>query len=558
MSILGIIFVLLTTFSFNIPLNENSTIKPNVYNSIKSSEELFGKLRTSSHGWTDTEVISTESTQPSYNPSIIADSEGNIHVVWSDQTDYGGSTGIVNLFYKYWNASSSIWTITEWISTESTGSCYNPSIDKDSDGNVHVVWVESTQIFYKKRNAVNKTWTATTLVSTVSTDNSYEPTIVIDSNSNIHIVWSDCTNYNSSGTDFDIFYKSWNATNKIWTSTKVVSTESTDDSYKPSIAIDGDDNVHIAWFDFTNYNNSGTDADIFYKNWNATSRTWTITELISTKSTIASYTPSIAVDNLRNIHIVWYDGAYYGIVYKRRDSVSMTWTTTELVSTESVLSLSITGDPSMVIDGIGNLHVVWRDPTNYSGSGTDFDIFYKMWNAVSMTWTTTEVVSTESSSLTMHHRIAVDSAGNVHVVWREVMDILYKKKLNFPEAPLLNPILPNPDYDGKIDLNWTDVNGAVEYYVYRDTKIILSVNGMGSIAKSSNSSFTDTVMLDNNYFYVIVAENIAGNSSISNCESVLVKLTGDQSRGISGYNTLVLITIVSIVSLIGIKKWSNN
>lgn len=51
----------------------------------------------------------------------------------------------------------------------------------------------------------------------------------------------------------------------IWSPTEVVSTESTGNSYNPSLAVDTLGNVHVAWDDLTDYLESGTDEDIFYK-----------------------------------------------------------------------------------------------------------------------------------------------------------------------------------------------------------------------------------------------------------------------------------------------------
>lgn len=50
-----------------------------------------------------------------------------------------------------------------------------------------------------------------------------------------------------------------------WKTTEVVSTESTSDSYIPSLAVGSDGTVHITWNDVTDYDGSGIDLDIFYK-----------------------------------------------------------------------------------------------------------------------------------------------------------------------------------------------------------------------------------------------------------------------------------------------------
>ncbi|GAG72327.1 unnamed protein product, partial [marine sediment metagenome] len=114
-------------------------------------------------------------------------------------------------------------------------------------------------------NATTATWTMTEVVSTESTSYSTWSTLAVDGSGNVHIAWCDGTNYSGSETDNDIFYKRWNATTVTWTMTEVVSTESTSSSGYPTLAVDGSGNLHIAWCDGTNYGGSETDNDIFYK-----------------------------------------------------------------------------------------------------------------------------------------------------------------------------------------------------------------------------------------------------------------------------------------------------
>ncbi len=42
---------------------------------------------------------------------------------------------------------------------------------------------------------------------TAITVGSLNPNMAIDSHDNLHVVWQDNTDYDSSGTDYDIFYK---------------------------------------------------------------------------------------------------------------------------------------------------------------------------------------------------------------------------------------------------------------------------------------------------------------------------------------------------------------
>ena len=156
-----------------------------------------------------------------------------------------------------------------------------------------------TQIFTKENANPGSYWQITEVVSSDSTDTSFDPSLTVDSAGNIHIAWFDQTNYAGAGTDFDIFYNFWNATTESWNTTEVVSTESTSQSYRPSLAVDSAGNVHIAWEDYTDYAGSGTDRDIFYKRWNSSSLSWTTTEVVSTGSTSDySCNPSPGFENM--------------------------------------------------------------------------------------------------------------------------------------------------------------------------------------------------------------------------------------------------------------------
>jgi len=104
-------------------------------------------------------------------------------------------------------------------------------------------------------------WTATEVVSTESTGNSFFPSLAVDLAGNVHIAWHDATDYGGCGSDYDIFYKRYEV-GVGWTATEVVSTESTADSRYPCLAVDFGGNVHVAWKDWTDYAGCGADADV--------------------------------------------------------------------------------------------------------------------------------------------------------------------------------------------------------------------------------------------------------------------------------------------------------
>lgn len=521
--------------------------------------------------WNTTEVISTESGDDSYLPSIATDTFSNIHVAWQDTTNYLGSGSDADVFYKRWDASTFSWTITEVVSTESTDNSYWPSLAVDDFGNIHVAWMDDTDytgcgtesdIFYKCWNTSSSSWTITEVVSTESTAESFYPSLAVDSSGNIHIVWSDLTNYIGSGSDFDIFYKCWNASSSVWTTTEVVSTESTGDSEFVSLAVDSFNNVHITWNDRTNYAGSGSDTDIFYKRWDASSSTWTTTEVVSTESTLSSAVPSLAVDFVGNVHIAWYDSTDYDgagefdfdIFYKRWDTFTSLWTKTEFISTEST---SDSDSPSIAVDSVGTVHIAWLDYSDYAGSGLIEDIFYKCWIPSSNFWIKTEVVSIESTSFSFNPCITVDCADNVHFTWEDSTnyagaggdwDIFHKIFGSPPESPELAFLVPNPTDINSVFLDWKNVPGATKYYVYRSNSFIWFVEELTPIANIHSSEFVNILPSEGFYYYVVVAENFAGNSSISNCQYIEYKLPHVQEFIIISsliFGTFILVFVVT-------------
>ena len=71
-------------------------------------------------------------------------------------------------------------------------------------------------------------------------------------------------------------------------------------------------------------------------------------------------------------------------------------------------------------------------------------------------------------------------------------------------------------------MTWNEVNEAEKYYIFRNQSNINSVENLSSIALTLETNFTDIILTNGVYFYVIVAGNTLLNSLISNCESVIV------------------------------------
>ncbi len=536
-------------------------ISANLLNLLPLTEDIGenpADLGISALTWTS-EIRICNSDEHAQYPRVAVDAFGIVHIVWHDDSDNYDGSDDYDILYRRWDAELGAFTTFTLISPISTSTSQYPDIALDSMGNAHVVWQDYTvygddsgsyrDIFYRYWNKTTDTWQGHTgtydLITPNSdghTDDCYDPAIAVDPEGNIHVVWEDENEILEPYNNNDIYYKCWNATTRAWGALALVSTESTTAAMNPAIATDSLGNVHVVWDDRTNYSGAGTDVDIFYKCWNSTTGIWTGTEVVSTNSTSTGQDPSIDIDGSDNVHVVWEDdttllgdGSDYDIFYRMRDATTKTWSgheySTDIVPTPSAYLTRGSYDPQVGVDDFGNVNIVWRQSESYF----DYEIEFGRWNATSESWQAVETLVPSGTYDIYLPFIATHPAGDIHVVWYEEYstdhEVYYRRSiLSAPVAPLLDPITPNPNPNRDNQLDWTGWMGATQYYIYRNTSYINSIAGLNPVGISTIPSYSDVVPTNGTYYYVIVAENSIGNSSISNCEGINVSIVGVPSR----------------------------
>ena len=282
-----------------------------------------------------------------------------------------------------------------------------------------------------------------------NTETSHHPSIAVDSSGNLHVVWEDFTPgiWGGGPLDSEIMYA--NRTSAGWSNITVISDGfggvwgwNTNYSYFPSITIDGSGNLHVVWEDNTPgiWSGGPLDSEIMYVN--RTSAGWSNATVISDGfggnywNTELSSSPSIAVDSSGNLHVVWTDstpGVWGGgyvlfdseIMYVNRTSAG--WSNITVISDgyggEWGWNTGNSYDPSITIDGSGNLHVIWTDLTPGIW-GSDTEIMYV--TRTSAGWSNITVISDGyggewgwNNGSSYAPSIAVDSSDYLHVVWTD-------------------------------------------------------------------------------------------------------------------------------------------
>lgn len=349
------------------------------------------------YGWNDGDSV---------KPSIATDSNGNVHVAWEDDTD--GPWGIDSeIMYANYSSSvgwsnpvviSDLYGGVEW----NDGNSGNSSIAIDNDGDIYVVWDDNTDTIWGPDSEIMLAkfspsigWSNASVISDNFGGQSWndgwsrDPSIAIDNDKNIHVVWQDDTDHGSWGTDTEIMYRKYVYSWSMWTNDTVISdtwwVQSWNDGYSgnPSIAIGEFGFPHIVWIDDTD-GEWGTDIEIMYiaqpyDNATVISDGF---ESVYWNDDFSGY-PSITTDIDGNVHVVWFDntdgswGIDSEIMYVKYSSLSG-WSNATVIS-DGFGGIYWNDDnsknPSIITDQNGNIHVVWEDDTNGKW-GMDTEIMY--------------------------------------------------------------------------------------------------------------------------------------------------------------------------------------
>jgi len=197
-----------------------------------------------------------------------------------------------------------------------------------------------------------------------------------------------------------------------------------DPSFTPQIAVDAAGNIYMAWEDET-ANNSNI---LFRRSTGATFLPTSAPKQVS-DSAGCSFDPVMAVDAAANINIVWQDSPdcrfrTSNIFFSRSTDGGITFSTpTNLSATMNTALFSV---PQIAVDTAGNINVVWESDTG------NLAIWFSGSSDGGATFSLPKIVSTSNTGGSVNPQIAVDKNGNINVVWED--DIAGHSDISFSRS----------------------------------------------------------------------------------------------------------------------------
>jgi hypothetical protein len=280
-----------------------------------------------------------------------------------------------------------------------------PTIGTASSGNVQLLWEDyrtGDYDIYASHMANN----GTSFASNVQVNNDINPAkqsrpeLAVELGGKVHAVWEDYRNGN-----WDIFYANSTDGGLAFGPNVLVTNEATGKwQNNPSLAVDALGTVHVVWEDFRN-----SDWRVFYAN---SVDGFTSNTEVSLGSTPGNqWEATVRVGDNGTIHVVW--EAASDIHYARSTDGGLSFGTSIVLNDDGANTTQ--GKASLAVEIGGIVHVAWEDDRL-----GDYDIFYAQSTDDGVTFEpnvrVNDDLTTENQATPA---VAVEDGEFVHIAWAD-------------------------------------------------------------------------------------------------------------------------------------------
>ncbi len=341
-------------------------------------------------------------------PLIAVDSSGNINVVWMDNTP-----GDYAVFFSRSSDGGATFSSPKNIGSNNSRSIGfgQQNIAVDSSGNINVVWhafvgsAGNVDIFFSRSADGGATFSTPKDISS-SLLFSTAQQIALDSSGNINVVWHGEA-FGSSITD--IFFSRSTDGGATFSTPKNLSNNTgfcSSCSRLAQIAIDSGGNIDVVWEGLAGFGN----IDIFFSGSGDGGATFSTPKNLSNNAG-TSQGAQIAVDSSGNINVVWVDNnpGNQDIFFSGSSDGGTTFSVPKNLSNNTGQSYN----PHIAVDPTGDINILWEDTTP-----GNVDVFFSRSSDGGATFSTPKSLSNSRGS-PLHPQMAVDSSGNINVVWQD-------------------------------------------------------------------------------------------------------------------------------------------
>jgi hypothetical protein len=356
---------------------------------------------------------------------VAMDSQNNTHLVWSDFRH-----GPPEIYYMKLDPSGNI-IVNEKVITDLDAASSNlGDVAVDSADNIHIVWADvrdtgpiaNIEIYYEKLDS-----NGNTLVDETRLTNAYYyslyPSIAVDKDDDLHIAWCEEMEFGGLFQE-EIFYMKLDNDGNTLTDDTGITPNDGDESLFPDIQVDSWGWVHIVWLDDRNETGSTKNQDVFYTQLDSFGNTWIDDTRIFSRG--EHFRPSILVDSIDNIHVVTgglanrKGNTYNQLYYLKMDSDAAILVPEKRITQD----MGNATHSKIVMDSDSSIHVVWEDERIYNNTEIYYMRLDEIGNIVQ-----DELRLTNNEAKSIFPEIGIDNTDEITVVWADGRDYMDGDKI---------------------------------------------------------------------------------------------------------------------------------
>jgi hypothetical protein len=319
-------------------------------------------------------------------------------------------------------------------------------VECDSNDSVHIIWsdvrdtgpIANIEIYYEKLDNMGNTLVDETRI-TVAPYYSLYPSIALDSEDNIHLAWCEEMEFGSIFQE-EIFYMKLDNNGTTLIDERQITPNDGDESLFPDIQVDSRDYAHIVWLDDRNETGSTKNQDVFYTQLNTDGLTIVDDTRIFSRG--EHFRPSIVLDSDDMIHVITgglaqrTNNNYNQLYYLKMDSFGA------IIIPEKILT-NDDGNAThskIAMDSNDDIHLVWEDERLYNNT----EIYYmKLDDFGNILQNELRLTNHESKSI--FPEIAKDHTDKLTVVWADGRDYMDGDKIEvYHKQTITGPVNDPP------------------------------------------------------------------------------------------------------------------
>lgn len=370
--------------------------------------------QTLGNAWSEEHVVSASGVNSSggVGRKLVVDSQGRLHAVW---TQISGNQ--YDLYYAYSDDNGQSWSTPEDIAPSNlplTG----PNIAVDADGFLHAAWNDrrngATRIYYMRSVDRGDTWETPRDVSGNQGRDSSAPSLSIDSNRRVHIAWH-IGNPDTDSDATEVYYvRSGNQGGEFGDPVRL--SQGSGHAAWPRFTVEGasGQRVAVAWRD----RRRNPDWDVYVAVSEDAGVSFQEHAAIATDD--RDWDPEALVDASGTIHLTfttfYVSGASPAISYARSLNGGQSWNTPVVLSEErSELS-------SWAVDASGRLWMWWKDLRDADpppGTEKRADAVLRHSADGGANWSALEFATDQGDREVYFPSLAIGPDGRAHVYWSE-------------------------------------------------------------------------------------------------------------------------------------------